>query len=112
MFATLADAMRIELTLFLAALAALLVWGMLTGRIDTRGLLTADGGAGPSGNNIQLLMMTCIAAGYYLLRVFETSHTHVLPAVPEELLLLFAASHAAFTGRNIRSLFTRQRSLK
>jgi hypothetical protein len=107
MFETLADAMRVELSVFLAALAALLVWGMLTGRINTRGLLSADGGVGPSANNIQLLMITCVAAGYYLLRAVGTAGTHVLPSVPEELLLLFAGSHAAFTGMRIRSLFTK-----
>jgi hypothetical protein len=112
MLDTLADAVRIELTLILATFAALLAWGLLTGRINTRGLLAVDGGGAPSGNKIQLLMITCIAAGYYLLRVYETRDTHLFPPVPEELLLLFAGSHVAFNGWQIRTLFTKQGRLK
>ncbi len=97
--------MRVELTLLLWAFGALLVWGLLTGRIATRGVLSAPGEDGPSGNNVQLLITTCLAAGYYLLRAMETAKTHVMPEVPEELLLFVAGSHIAFTGVRIRSLF-------
>ena len=87
MFETLANVARIELTAFLWLMGGVLAWGMLTGRIDTRGLLS-----GP--NNVQLLMTTFVAAGYFLLRVMET---HTFPEIPTEMLLLVAGSQVGFT---------------
>lgn len=110
MYDTLATALRIEVTLLLAAFGAVVLWGMVTGHIVTRGLLSAPDREGPSGNNVQLLVVTCVAAGYYLLCATDTAATHVMPPVPQELILFLAGSHIAFTGMSLRSLFNQERN--
>lgn len=111
--ATLAAAARTELTFLIGAFAALFAWQLLTGRINTRGLLATRDESGPSGNNVQLLFITLIAAGYYLLQVAEYAPDHRMPPVPDLLLLLIAGSQASFTGGRaltlLASIVTKER---
>lgn len=100
MFATLAQFTRVELTLILALIAGVVTWQLLTGRINTSGLFSGSGEN--VGSNVQLLLVTIAAAGYYLMKVAECATPHTMPDIPQNLLLVVAGSHGVFTG--LRSL--------
>lgn len=97
LFATLVTATRFEITSFLALLAAVIVWRMLTGGIGVDGLLSDDSGT-INPNALQMLLLTLVAAAYYLMKVTPEMGTHALPDIPLELLLVYGVSHASFTG--------------
>ena len=95
---TLADVAQIEVASLLGAFAIVIAWQLLTGRINTRGLLAPPGENGASGNNVQLLFVTFATAGYYLMQVPQFALVHKLPPVSDQLLLVFVGSHVVFTG--------------
>ena len=77
-----------------AALAALVVWQMLTGRINLGGVLTVDG-VRSSPSRLQLLLGTLGGATAYAVACL---HAHAFVPVPENLLALYAASHTVHLG--------------
>src|SRR5512136_2795373 len=60
--------MRLSLAIFLAALALLVAFQMLTGAINLRGLLTDKVSGGFSPGRLQLLAATAMGAGWYLMQ--------------------------------------------
>ncbi len=84
----------------LFALFAVLVIHLLTGQINTRGLLMKkEGDRSFSPARVQLLLATLAAASQYLgLVLKDRSH---LPDVPQNWLLLYGGSHALYLGRRL-----------
>ena len=114
---TLVAVIRIEVWVLLLGLAALVGYQMLTGQINTAGLLRDKGNnlaaqAGEPGTGelspgrIQLLLLTLFGAASYLSLVAKSvaADENALPAVPEELLLLFGGSHLVYLGGKTRSM--------
>src|SRR5262245_13638104 len=101
-----------EIWIFLWVLAALVTYRMLTGKINTHGLLSDKaGGANDKsspGNHsparLQLLVITIGGALYYLLLVFTSTKRGEFPDVPNELLLGLGASHSFYLGTKLVSL--------
>ena len=89
----LGDFMQIEIGVLLAALAIVVLYQMLTGRISLRGLLSGDDGK-PSAARVQLLVATLVAALAYLAEV--ASHPSEFPAVPSWLLMGLAGSQIIY----------------
>ena len=86
---------RIELFVLLVALAGVAAFQILTGRINTVGLLRSAPGAPISATSVQMLFGTFIAAGWYLQLVLTT---HDLPEPPTALLALLGGSQAIHLG--------------
>lgn len=104
------DAISLELTVFLYAMAAAVFSQLLTGGIRTSGLLARKDGSGAlSSTRVQLLITTIAAAGYYLSKVAaNTSNT--MPDIDPQWLYGFGGSAGLYALRKAwigRSKFKR-----
>ena len=89
--------LAIEAQGFLLALAVCLVFQMLTGRINLRGLLMAKNGSGQvTPGRVQLLLATFAAGAHYLSQVAAASGTGKMPDVGPEWLYLFGGSSGIY----------------
>jgi len=82
---------------WLIAIAVLIGYRILTGRIALDGLLTING-AQFSLERFQLLLVTVGALGIY---VGEALGAKTMPAVPDGVLPFLAGSHALYLGGKI-----------
>lgn len=82
--------------LLLGAIAAAVLFQLLTGGIRTRGMLLDTEGRGHSPARLQMLAITVFGAMHYLTMVVKDP-TH-LPQPPQELLLLVGGSQTLFMG--------------
>lgn len=88
----------VEVWALIFALFAVVAVQLVTGQIDSTGLLRKKEGDGSiSPERIQLLLATFAAASQYLAQVIKTP-TH-FPEVSQNLLLLLGGSHALYLGR-------------
>jgi hypothetical protein len=88
-----------ELLSFLYLLAAVVVYQMLTGRINTTGLLEQkDGSEGTSPERIQLLLATIAAAAGYLSKVPNAPNGQ-LPEISNDWLYVMGGSSALYILR-------------
>jgi uncharacterized membrane protein len=102
-----AIALTASVGLFMAVLSALVAYKMLTGEINTVGLLSDKQTHEFSPARLQLLIATLFAGGYWFLKVLEPGTTQV-PDVPQDLLLLFGGSHTLYLGSKSLPLLLRQ----
>lgn len=89
---------RLELTLILGGLALVVVYKLLTGAINMRGLLDDKKSHTLSPERVQLLVFTVMGAGYYLLLAIQQAPSGKLPDIPGEALLLVGGSQAVYLG--------------
>lgn len=99
---------------FLIFLFVLVFYRLLTGRINTSGLLygqKADGTFYFSPERVQLMIFTVWIGLFYLLDVYETrvlhpteQTQHTLPEVSRSTLALLGASHAIYIAGKIYSM--------
>jgi hypothetical protein len=97
-----------EIIALLAAIVLGVAHRLLTGSINTKGLLQAKNEAGGvSPARVQLLMLTGSVALYYLLLVLQALKTHdqplKLPELPSELLFVLGGSHTLYLGSKAAS---------
>ena len=87
---------HIEVLGFLYALAAIITWQALTGRISLNGLLSDKGGQGQtSPGRIQLLLATMFACASYLGDVAKVTDGN-LPPVSQNMLYIFGGSSGIY----------------
>ena len=93
--------LQYETIALLVAIILSVAHRLLTGSINTKGLLQAKrpaGGISPA--RVQLLMLTGSVALYYLLLVLQTLKTQSqplkLPELPSELLFVLGGSHTLY----------------
>jgi hypothetical protein len=101
-----AVASRWLLYAFLGALAAIVGAKVLSGGINTRGLLRRKGSADDveaSPERVQLLLSTIAMAGTYLDLVFKQTSTGRLPDIPDSWLGALGASHLLYVGTKLWS---------
>jgi len=106
--ATLMMFARYEIDFFLVALIAVVAYQLLTGRINTRGLLsekTRNGLGGVSPARVQLLLFT-VAFAFYLLSAIINSGQ--FPTIDTKWLLILGGSHSIYLGGKGLSLFRSQ----
>ena len=99
---------------FLIFLFVLVFYRLLTGRINTSGLLygqKADGTRYFSPERVQLLIFTVWVGLFYLLDTYETrvlhpteETKHTLPEVSRSTLMLLGASHGIYIAGKIYSM--------
>lgn len=96
---TLALTLRIEIWIFLIGLAVIVVYRMLTGAINTKGLLLDKGSdSGFSPARLQLLISTVVVAFYYIGQALSNTNTGRFPTIPNQMLLILAGSHTFYLG--------------
>jgi hypothetical protein len=99
---------RYEIGFLLAALIAVVAYQILTGKINTRGLLsekTKNGLGGASPARVQLLLIT-LAFAFYLLSAIMNSRQ--FPTIDTKWLLILGGSHSIYLGGKGLSLFRSQ----
>ena|SRR5258708_1233562 len=95
---------RYEIGFFLAALIAVVAYQILTGRINTRGLLsekTKTGVGGISPARVQLLLFTLAFAFYVFSQVTKsiaTGKPGQFPTIDVKWLLILGGSHSIYLG--------------
>lgn len=92
---------RLEVIVFLGALAAIIAYRILTGGINTKYLLYGkqkDGTRYFSPERVQLLLFTLGTAVFYLNDVIKNRTSGTLPDIPAETLALLGGSHAIYLG--------------
>jgi hypothetical protein len=97
--------------LFLVAIALLVAGQLLSGGINTSGLLVGtkgDGGSYVSPERVQLLLFTLAVAFQYVAAVLK--NPTVFPTIQEDWLALFGASHVVYLGGKLGALFVNRNS--
>ena len=104
---TLITVARYEVGVVICAITAIVIYQLLTGSINTRGLLSekTPAGLGPiSPARVQLFLFT-LAFAIYLLSQIAISHQ--FPEIETKWLLLLGGSHSIYLGgKGVLSLFT------
>lgn len=103
----LTDASQLFVKFILAAFAAVVFVGLLTGGISTRSLLYGErkgGGRYFSPGRVQLLIVTILVAFDYLVNVLQSPDRESLPDVNASVLALLVGSHAIYLGGKARAL--------
>ena len=111
--------LKYEFLLFLGALALIVTYQLLTGRINMRRLLFAKGRAaadpstqrrtsGLSPSRIQLLVVSLGVAIYLLAEVVRDPSQ--FPEIPTGLLLLMAGSETIYLARKVNNLLPIRRN--
>ena len=101
----LATVLRYEIWILLTVLVAVLTYRLLTGRINTRGLLQDKmTGRAFSPGRLQMLIVTIGGALYYLVLVLSNPRVGEFPEVPKELLVALGGSHAFYLGGKLSLL--------
>lgn len=101
---------RWEVMFFLFALAAMVLIRLLTGEINTTGLLYGSDNRGNqsfSPGRVQLLVLTIAAAGQYLTQVLSNIGSDTLPPVNNELVAVLIGSNAAYLTGKFYNIFLR-----
>ena len=94
--------------IFLAGLAVIVGYKLVTGGINTRGLLADTEHGQLSPVRIQLLLFTLIGAASYAALIGEAiaNGTRAFPAVPDELLAVVGGSQLIYvTGKSYLRFF-------
>ena len=107
---TLLSFARIEVGVVLVALALVVGFQLLSGKINMGGLLLEKTGTGVGGYSparLQLLLLTLVAAFYFISEVVNSIHngTPQFPDVSEKWLLMLGGSHLIYLGGKVNSLF-------
>jgi hypothetical protein len=92
-----------EMTLFMGVFALIIFYQILSGEINTSGLLEEKDGKGElSWGRVQLLLFTFIFAFIYLFQVID--HPSQFPDIPQEWLVLLGGSNLAYLGEKTYNL--------
>ena len=95
---TIPDWLSLQTWVLLVVLAIIVFYRMLTGGINTSGLLHVKGGrSGFSPARLQLLVSTIAFSCYYVAQVVNNTEGN-FPPVPQEMLLLLGGSHMFYLG--------------
>lgn len=102
---TLSTVLRCEVFFALTALAVIIAYRLLTGQINTRGLLRDKvGGRAISPGRLQLLIVTLFIIGYYVMEVLETKK---FPNMPQSFVLVLGGSNLFYLGGKFYGLLAR-----
>jgi hypothetical protein len=86
---------------FVCALAALVVYRLLTSQINTKGLLLDKAGSGAvRPERVQLLISTITVAGKFLVDAFNSKST-ALPSIDSDWLYLMGGSSGIYVARKL-----------
>ena len=97
---------RYEIWFLLGSFVLVVAYQLLTGRINTKGLLLDKKVRSLSPGRIQLLMFTLVGALYYLLQVLE--NPTAFPDISYYLPLILGGSNLFYLGgKSYSSLFRR-----
>jgi hypothetical protein len=96
---TQASIIRFVMAAWLILLATVIFYRLLTGSINTKGMLDDKGsGSGFSPARLQLMISTAVVALYYIGQALTSKNTGQFPTIPNEMLVILGGSHAFYLG--------------
>jgi hypothetical protein len=102
---TLQSIIRVEIWFFISGLACVIGYQLLTGRINTIGLLNDKAESRTfSPARLQLLVATIAIAFYYIMQVLTNKDAGKMPELPDKFLLILGGSHTVYVGSKLKSL--------
>jgi len=105
---TLSEVLRYEMLFLLIGLIVIIAYRLLTGGINTTGLLLdKTGGRAVSPGRLQMLIVTMSIAIYYLFIVFDNEKPGEFPDMPDQFLLALGGSHVLYLGGKLYGMFYR-----
>lgn len=105
--------MRIAMAAWLIVLAVVVFYRLLTGSINTKGMLNDKGtSAGFSPARLQLLISTIVVALYYIGQALTNRNTGQFPTIPNEMLVILGGSHVFYLGSKTIPLLLETLGLK
>lgn len=105
---TLSTAMRYEMFFVLAGLILIIGFRMVTGRVNTTGLIRDKTTYKISPGRLQMLMSTLLVATYFVTMVIQKNE---LPTMPQEYLLALGGSHLFYLGGKSYGVLARKLEL-
>jgi len=105
---TLFTVMRYEMFFVILALALIVAYRLLTGRIKTTGLLQDKITHEFSPGRLQMLIATTLVAIYLVVEVLETQK---FPQLPQEFLMALGGSHVLYLGGKSYGVLARKLEL-
>jgi hypothetical protein len=105
---TLSTVLRYDMFFILAGLILIVGLRMVTGKINTYGLITDKTTRKISPGRLQMLMVTLLIATYYVVTVMQENK---LPALSQEYLLALGGSHLFYLGGKSYSVLARKLEL-
>ena len=109
-FTYLATFVNFEISLFLTVIASIVIYFLLKGRINLRGLFFEKNKRRTySWERVQVLILTFGFSAYYLILVRYESASGKLPKFPEEFLLLLGGSNIVYLWSKFFSLLKDRR---
>lgn len=96
----LAEALGYCLLAWLAVLAAILAFRMLTGEIPLEGILTTKG-EDIDPERLQSILVTCFVLMFFIIEVPGALARRSLPDIPQALLVLLGGSNGLYLGGKI-----------
>lgn len=100
----LAQFVKYEIVLLLSAFLVVIIFQMLTGRINTKRLLDDKSTKSISPSRIQQLIFTLITAMYYLFLSYKNPSS--FPEIPDTLLYLMSGSSLFYLGSKARTILS------
>lgn len=88
----------VEIWLILLSITSIIAFQLITGRIETKGLLADKSTGNLSPARIQLLVLTLTGAFFYLFKVIQNTELTKFPNFPKELLYLIGGSNFIYIG--------------
>ena len=107
---TASELIRIEAIVFVAGVAIVVFWKLLTGAIVARGLLTDSISGRPSPAHLQLMVSTLLAAAFYAQAIAASPNS--LPQPDVTILAVVGGSNVIHLGDRFWSLLKLARSLR
>lgn len=105
-----ADTLKFALCAWFFALAMIVLFGLFTGRIETKGLLGESLGGRAAPQRVQSLMIVVASAGYYVfLALGADPPIRSLPPVPDVLLASVGGSQLIYLFGKLTRLSTLRR---
>lgn len=98
---TLFTFLRYEMFFVVVAMASIVTYRILTGHINTKGLLKDKVTNEFSPGRLQMLIATAFVAIYFVGQVLETEK---MPQLPQEFILALGGSHVLYLGGKIYSV--------
>lgn len=87
-----------ETWIILLSLTAIAIYQLLTGKINTKGMLLDKNTMDLSPERVQLLVITLFSALFYIFHAFVNRDSGQLPEIPNELILLLGGSNLIYLG--------------
>ncbi len=109
---TLSTVLRYELLFMLTTFILVIAYRLLTGGINTDGLLRDKAsGRAVSAGRLQMLVITLGIAIYYVMMVIRGKASGSLPNLPNEFLMALAGSHGIYLSGKLYGMLASKLNL-